>query len=439
MKLIIWTALFALIMLDPAYLVRAQTFDPQEMIQVDFFKDSIRRDLLPNETSSMLRLAYFPIKNEAGSYCTAFSIKNSMGQFFVATARHCVSYKAKEACDKKQFTVSPIKGFPFTFAAQCKRLVAANVEDDLFIVEMEIFTAKGNPHPQAELIKLRLNSFSLGAYDPPNWFGVKMIGHPSDTIRGGRPTVSENCKIVPNSLPSTWDSLSETEKVEANKANERVTAAKKAEDLKYAESKAQQQNIARPAVIEDMRQKINITSGKFNCSVYAGNSGGPIILQNTNDVVGLPFGYFPDLYKEIPEGYGQDIELTAGFVKRNRKALDENKVSISANIARIAPNFEYLKLFSTVKTYSSTKESCTRVKLRTERKQGIVVVSFIQSCDRKLYDIPFQCENQSGIQFCMFKEDDGKVWYIDSVSATEFRLWCPNSDYNQTYKIVNDI
>ena len=65
-----------------------------------------------------------------------------------------------------------------------------------------------------------------------------------------------------------------------------------------------------------------------NCSVYGGNSGGPIMVENTDYVIGHPRSYVPGHYKIVPSNFSMQIESSDVFVQRNRTALEALGVKI---------------------------------------------------------------------------------------------------------------
>lgn len=308
-------------------------FDRRFLLNTDFFQNSVRRDINKTESRSLLRSIY-QMGPDLYSICSAFSVKNSKGKFVVGTARHCLGYQATESCKTGKIMIRPATGFPVPFIAECEKVVAGSDKDDLILLEMKIRKSSDPKSSSPEKIQKMIQSYSLAAYRPPGYFGLRMLGFPGDRNREGKPTATENCTVMPTETQSVWATLPYEERRQIELNNSRVN--NQSSDLE-----------------KELRQKISVEIGLHNCSVYGGNSGGPMILENTQDVVAIPFAYWPQYYKTIPSKYGTEMELTSGFVRRNRIALEEASISISESIIRISPKFSYLKSISKSHIYQT--------------------------------------------------------------------------------------
>jgi hypothetical protein len=261
----------------------------------EFFANSQRREIRESELGSAVRMI---VGTRMVPVCSGFLVENTRGNIYVATARHCLGYEATESCRKGGFAFTEIVGFPVPFALHCKRVVAGTREDDLVLLEVKMTDPLDRPQDPTSALQ-HLAQYRLADYVPPAFAAIQMIGFPADSIQDSKPTVSENCQIQPKS---------------AKDINGQTTLS-----------------LDKAGAADELQRLI----GKHNCSVYGGNSGGPIVLENTRDVVGLPAGYYPDHLQTVNSDRAAGIELTKGFVDRNRAALVENGVVLSSQPPRL--------------------------------------------------------------------------------------------------------
>lgn len=163
--------------------------------------------------------------------CAAFFVENSGGKNFLGFARHCVDFKVTDWCNGGGKIQDRASGVEQT----CKRVVAADSNHDIVLVELS------GSHPGAKV--------RLAAYKPSAGTRLKMIGYPADQFANNGDIVSENCwLLVPHQ---------EGQNAGNSPGN-------------------------------------NDAQGRHNCSTYGGNSGGPILVEGTSEVIGLPSTYSPN-------------------------------------------------------------------------------------------------------------------------------------------------
>jgi hypothetical protein len=219
----------------------------------NFFENSQRRDATALEAA---RVASFP-----GGGCTVFFLENTANKVYIGSARHCFEFAAANWCAEPGTIVdnSGVEG-------HCRRVVAADDHHDVVVLEVDI------AHASTGDTTLRLASFV-----PKVGTKLVMLGYPMDedpvNPREGALTTTENC----------W-TLSD--------------------------------GVASPYVGQDNDVTIDL-SAQHNCSTYGGNSGGPMYVAGTRDVIGLPFTYTPDDYQRRSASdldTAAFLALTADFV-----------------------------------------------------------------------------------------------------------------------------
>lgn len=202
--------------------------------------------------------------------CTGFFIENTSGKVLVGTATHCMHYKMDDWCQAGKFKDND------GHTGQCDKIEVTDPESDLVIFSAKDFDAQAITKP------LRLAAYQAQSHD-----SLIMIGYPGDENKRGRLTVTEHCWVLQNHLPSPY-----------------------------------------PA---EMPQLHDVTF-THNCSTYGGNSGGPMILRGTYDVVGEPYTYIPNNLVLFPDD-GQYFAASAAdmsqFVARHHDDLLRLGVAIS--------------------------------------------------------------------------------------------------------------
>jgi hypothetical protein len=165
--------------------------------------------------------------------CAAFFVENTAGKTILGTARHCVSYSITSWCSNGG-TIRDNNGR----TGRCTRVVAADTGHDIALFEASL------PYtPTAE------QGLRLAAYQPPVNTRLQMIGYPADQYRHAALTLTENCWVLQTTTRSP-----------------------------HADSNLQDR------------------SSLHNCTTYGGNSGGPMIREGDDVVIGLPFTYQPNDY-----------------------------------------------------------------------------------------------------------------------------------------------
>jgi hypothetical protein len=144
---------------------------------------------------------------------------------------------------------------------RCQRLIVGEASSDLLLFEFD------GPPPPATLALLE-----DGAVQNRR---LVMYGYPVDMFARSGMNVTENCWITGKRDASRWEEYTHD------------------------------------------------TGFLHNCSTYGGNSGGPMVVENSRAVVGQPSTYFRDVFTN----YASDGETTAwgsdmtSFIRRNRSAL----------------------------------------------------------------------------------------------------------------------
>lgn len=138
-------------------------------------------------------------------------------------------------CFKKQATQWCSNGGKFRKPdgeiGTCVRVVAGDTRHDIVLFE--------GAFPSPAQVTL-----SLASTPAPERARLQMIGYPADIYRKGKLTVTENCWVLQTNVRSPHADLLDT-------------------------------------------------SSRHNCSTWGGNSGGPMILEESTVAIGLPFTYYP--------------------------------------------------------------------------------------------------------------------------------------------------
>lgn len=200
--------------------------------------------------------------------CAAFFVANRSGKTLLGSARHCFNYSITNWCQGGGM-VTDNQGRTGT----CQRIVAADANHDIAVFEAKF------PYVPEEQDTLR-----LAAYQPKLQDRLVMIGYPADKYRLGRLTTTEDCWVIRESVPSPHSQ----------------------------------------AALSDR-------SSLHNCTTYGGNSGGPMMLEGTRVVLGLPFTYAPDDYHlrdPWDPATAAHLAQMADFVSFHRAKLEAEGVEI---------------------------------------------------------------------------------------------------------------
>lgn len=196
--------------------------------KVDFYEQSLRGTALQHESASTVKITVF--SNGDKTFCTGYFLKNDRNQYIIASAGHCFFHRVQNLCKAKAFIVKAESGE----TGFCKRVVFSAEDTDLVLVEVDFRKEPQNVSPLV-----------IGNFDVPINTRILAIGYPADRWADGDLRVSRNCwtTSVPEAIDSDW-----------------VDALEVRDD-------------------HDLWVR-------HNCSTYEGNSGGPVVLENSNIVTG---------------------------------------------------------------------------------------------------------------------------------------------------------
>jgi hypothetical protein len=190
----------------------------------------------------------------------AFPLKNSKNLPIFMSGRHVVGEDAEKWCahPNPKDVLTTNSGVRL---AKCKKIIAAREHIDPFV-----FLIEGEQIPE-------LTPLSLAGFLPSSKTPLQLLGFPADTFRKRKPTVTDNCWVLNPAYGTQQDMY---------------------QKLRAAYPTA-------PQFSESETQKKDV-SERFthNCSVYGGNSGGPMLLKDTSIVLGIPIEYIEQ--KDIKEG-----------------------------------------------------------------------------------------------------------------------------------------
>jgi hypothetical protein len=200
---------------------------------------------------------------------------NGCTAFFVENTQAKTYVGTAKHCVSDNFNRWCAKGYVTTPGGEklvCNQILIEDPRRDIGIFEV----SREGAMPAERTLK-------LAAYQPDVKTKLVMLGYPADKYRRGALTATENCWVTKSTVRSPHGGV----------ASDR--------------------------------------SSLHNCTTYGGNSGGPMISEGTNEVIGLPFTYAPNDYRlRDPENLGSAAYLAqmADFVEANRKKLDELGVAV---------------------------------------------------------------------------------------------------------------
>lgn len=366
---------------------------------INFFQNSNRRDLTPDEEKLIVRVT------TGKGHCTAFFVENTSGKLLLGSARHCFGYTVGDACKKDIIRVVPTGAMKDRFLGSCRGLAVSSVKNDLTIFEMNVLDPQGKP-ADVELEK-KVRDFyvplRLAGYWSPTWFNLRMYGYPGDKNRQGRPTASENCWIEPDNTPMAIQAIP-------------------SDQIDESFWEAQRNPLRESSTYTSYDERLDLQLRKFNCSVYGGNSGGPIVIQNTLDVIGLPRSYYRGLYATIPETAGHEYEEVRNFIERNRADIDKYGIAVSREPRRIGGDFDYLKELRTDTLYVPEEGGCA-LSFEVDTKAGVVTTTYREKgseCDRPGVKVRWFCET-SARKFCVTSRQDA-YWFINKIGKGRVKM-----------------
>jgi hypothetical protein len=197
------------------------------------------------------------------SGCTGFLVANSLNKTIMGTARHCFGYNVKSWCDNGGSVTHFVSGQK----SKCIKVAVGSQDGsrghDIILLEMEE-------------IKRNTNfDFNLSTKVPSLNEEIYMLGFPAVSIFGdegrGQLIRTFNCIVNSDGAVANW----------------------------YA----RHGHVGR-----------NFT---HNCGTYGGNSGGPMIIDGTRTVIGLPYRYKRSSSPQNPLESSSKIEglLTSDFIE----------------------------------------------------------------------------------------------------------------------------
>jgi hypothetical protein len=238
-----------------------------ETRQAMFFDNSKRRDATPSEAEWVAK---------TDTLCAAFFLENTQTKIYLATARHCFPNGVNAWCTAggKMTDNANVTG-------ACKRVVAADLDRDVAVVEMTMAHAG-------------TSALQLAAFKPAVNARLVMVGYPNDadptTARRGKLTTTENCWVLSDVRPNPF-------------ANREAGA------------------LHDPTVAH-------------NCSSYSGNGGGPMYLEGTRTVVGMPYTFQANDYTRRSATdltTAADMGLVNEFVSTHAVELRDAGIVIAQN------------------------------------------------------------------------------------------------------------
>lgn len=282
----------------------------EEAFQKNFFENSWRRDT----TSEELRHIARAVRAGQKTGCTGFWVKNPQDRFFFATARHCYNWTISQSCHDDEIRIYPDGKMKEEFSGRCKQVIASSLRHDVAVIEVEIRDPDKQKASSQLLnrVKNYIKPLKLADFSPQENDRLVMYGFPSDRDRNRSATTTENCWILPSDTQSVWYALDHDNYEDG-----------------FARWLERSRNTPIAPQIQYYRDQLKQTRHRHNCSVYGGNSGGPILLEGTNYVIGLPVTYYPELYQEIPSNFGHELEDIATFLEHHPQ-LQEKTGQLSA-------------------------------------------------------------------------------------------------------------
>lgn len=254
------------------------------------FENAVRRD---HDDRSELRPIVKVITRHSetsSGTCTGFFVKNRENKAYIATARHCARYQLTRACEEGRLT---FKTAYSNAAGRCKKVIVEVSDLDMALVEAE-FPSWNNVQRAVRFLQLSEQAPQLNTQ-------LKMVGFPGDPERNGQFTVTENCWITDGRM------------VELS-------------DYPIADQEANRTWRERRPPNPEVTALANQIRGRYaafnNCSVYGGNSGGPIMIHGTSIALGMPTAYYPQAFTEQPQTRSTSMDTTAMFIESNRTDLE---------------------------------------------------------------------------------------------------------------------
>jgi hypothetical protein len=204
--------------------------------------------------------------------CAGFFVQNTQGKNLLVTARHCLNYSASQFCKDKKI----IFDRKHELERQCLRIVASSAKLDITMIEVD------GPLRDQE------DNLILADFTPQAQTRIYLVGFPNDQYAFSGANVTENCWILSNDISYPYQGTIYWKK-----------------------------GLQDPALWH-------------NCSTFGGNSGGPVIIEGSNVVVGLPFTYDQtNIGNKNPYSSQARFNLMSNYVELLRNDLEDAGVILT--------------------------------------------------------------------------------------------------------------
>lgn len=281
-------------------------------IQTSMFENSLRRDAVDVE-----KLGIVKIQTNLGSKsgrCTGYFVKNINERFFIATAQHCAKYNFEKYCNDKGVHITTASGNHKGF---CESVLITHDKSDFVIIEARFI----NP----EAVRKSIKFLTLADSVPAAGTNLKLIGYPGDEERRGQITVSEKCQVLSTNR-SAMQELTK-EELEFLGAKKSLPQAPHVQADPFRPQAVDPEVAAAKKYAKDI--KAYAVKKLHNCSVYGGNSGGPLLAFGSDVVVGMPMNYLRlPVTRKFSEHSGMHFETTQSFIENNRRAFEDLKIEL---------------------------------------------------------------------------------------------------------------
>jgi Trypsin len=286
--------------------------------------------------------------------CTGFFIKNSQNKNFVATARHCMNYRAAEWCGRNS-----IRDYSSGKKLNCLQVAVGDEFHDTVILEVENSTRD------------RSQDFELGAFLLESKMRLQMLGFPADKFNtAGDLKLSQNCWVQNPASTSIY-----------------------------------QMEVVRDDQVF-----------KHNCSTYGGNSGGPMFLEGTRLAIGIPDSYKVNDYTSYSSTASAQGVRMVGFVKDFRGVIEDLGMAIQ-EVAPKSEGEDFLTEGTYQSPTLKCTATVSKVVYDTTDTPTKITASFLgEDCSIAQDDFLCQkskCENQNRDSVKII--DQGRFTYIGAV------------------------
>ena len=268
------SALVAATVLSTAFAMQAHA---------QMFENARRSDPAPGDGKGVLQMIVH--RDSKTFVCTAFFVNNKGNKPYIMSARHCAGYEMTKVCNEGGITFKTHAG-SFTGKCQSVAIEKTDLDETLLVGNFENWETKVLPN---------ISFYTLSDQRPRFDTRLEMLGYPADPVRRGAFTITDQCWVSGERMVNIYDYPQQA-----------------------AAMKTKFTAIASNNLFSLLKHRM---PAFHNCSVYGGNSGGPILKEGTSIVLGLPTSFFPDASKLQPQTLSTSMDATADFVAENRKAL----------------------------------------------------------------------------------------------------------------------